>query len=359
MSKLLLLALLASLLLFPTAAGAGTTNVIVSQVFGGGGNAGAPFRNDYVELFNGGSSTVDISGWTVQYATAAGTSWQTTSLAGTIPAGAHYLVQLASASDTGAALPAADATGTSNLAATSGKIALVRGTSALTCGASAGSCAADASIEDLVGYGDAADFEGTGSAPALSNTAAAVRAGGGCSDSGDNAADFAAAAPAPHNSASSAQTCASAPPPGGGGNVNVAVDVASVLSVALDHSSLSFGTVAAGERPAPLAERISVSSNNVAGYALRVTRTAFTPADLPLALAATAPAGGDLGTSFAGGALVPIPVAPAAALTVGTKSTPSAAGGDAWASSIGFSAPLPLVSTGRYTATVTFTAVAR
>jgi hypothetical protein len=358
MSKLLLLALLASFVLFPAAAGAGTRNVVVGQIFGGGGNAGAPFRNDYVELFNGGSSSVDISGWTVQYATAAGTSWQTTPLTGTIPAGGRYLVQLASGSDTGAALPAPDATGTSNLAATSGKIALVRGASALTCGASAGSCASDALIEDYVGYGDAADFEGTGSAPALSNTTAAMRAGAGCTDTGDNAADFTTATPTPRNSASAAEPCAAAAPPGGG-SVSVAVDIGSVLTIAVDHSSLSFGSVAAGERPAPLAERITVSSNNATGYALKVARTAFTPADLPLALSAAAPTGADLGAGFAGGALVSIPVSPAAALTVGTKATPSAAGGDAWSGSVGFASPLPLVPTGRYTATVTFTAVAR
>ena len=357
MSKIPLLALVAFLVLLPSAIGAATTNVVVSQIYGGGGNAGAPFRNDYVELFNGGSSSVDISGWTVQYATAAGTSWQTTSLAGTITPGGHYLVQLASASDTGAALPAPDATGTSNVAATSGKIALVRGTAALTCGASAGSCATDALVEDLVGYGDAADFEGTGSAAALSNTTAAVRANAGCTDSGDNSADFTSATPTPHNSASSAQTCTIAPPPGG--SVNVALDVASVLTVALDHSSLSFGTVAAGDRPAPLPERISVSSNNATGYALKVARTAFTPADLPLALSASAPAGAELGAGLAGGALAAIPVAPATALTIGTKNTPSAAGGDVWAGNIGFASALPLVATGRYTATVTFTAVAR
>jgi uncharacterized protein len=359
MSKILLLALLASLLLFPTAVRAGTTNVVVSQIYGGGGNAGAPFRNDYVELVNTGPAGVDISGWTVQYATAAGTAWQTTPLSGTIPAGAHYLVQLASNSDTGAVLPTPDATGTSNLGATSGKIALVRGAAALTCGASAGSCATGGPVEDLVGYGDATDFEGTGSAPALSNTTAAVRASGGCSDTGDNTADFAAGTPAPQNSASPTQACATAPPSGGGGSVNVALDIGSVLTVSLDHSSLTFGTAAAGDRPAPLAERISVSSNNASGYALQVARSAFTPADLPLALAATAPAGATLGAGLAGGAFAPIPIAPATALTIGTKTTPSLAGGDVWPSNIGFSSPVPLGATGRYTATVMFTAVPR
>jgi Lamin Tail Domain len=359
MSRALLLAFLAALLLFPTAAGAGASGVVVSQIYGGGGNAGATFRNDYVELFNAGTGAVDLSGWTVQYATAAGTTWQTTALSGTIAPGRYYLVQLASNSDVGAVLPPAEAIGTSNLGATSGKIALVRGAAALTCGASAGSCSADPLVEDFVGYGSASDFEGAGSAAGLSNTSAALRANNGCTDTGDNATDFTAAEPAPRNSASPENPCSGAPSPGPTGSVNVALDVASVLSVSLDRPSLSFGTFTSGDRPAPLPERVTVSSNNTAGYSLVVARTAFAPADLPLALSATAPAGGTLGGALTGGALVPIPISPATGLTVGTKVATSATGGDVWATNIGFSSALPLVATGRYTATVTFTALAR
>jgi hypothetical protein len=359
MSRVLLLALLASLVLLPTTAHAGASGVVVSQIYGGGGNAGATFRNDYVELFNAGSGAVDLSGWTVQYATAAGTTWQTTALSGTIAPGRHYLVQLASNSDVGAALPSADVTGTTNLGGTSGKIALVRGAAALTCGASAGSCSADPVGEDFVGYGSASDFEGSGSAAALSNTSAAVRGNDGCTDAGDNATDFAAAAPAPRNSAAPQRSCAGAPSPGPTGSVSVDLAVASILSVSLDRPSLSFGTFTSGDRPEPLPERVTVSSNNPTGYSLVVGRTAFAPADLPLALSATAPAGATLGGALTGGALVPIPITPATGLTVGTKAAPSATAGDVWATNIGFSSPLPLVATGRYTATVTFTAVAR
>jgi hypothetical protein len=359
MSRALLLGLVAVLFVLPAAAHAGTAGVVVSQVYGGGGNAGASFRNDYVELFNAGSTSVDVSSWTVQYATAAGTSWQPTSLSGSIAPGRYYLVELASNADVGAPLPTADANGTSNLAATSGKIALVRGTAALTCGASAGSCSSDAQVADLVGYGSATDFEGAGSADALSSTTAAVRANGGCTDSGENTADFAADTPVPRNSASAAHACGGGSASGPSGSAAVDLNVASVLSVSLDRPALSFGTFAAGDRPAPLAERVTVSSNNATGYSLAVARSAFTPADLPLALSATAPAGATLASPFGGGALVPIPIAPASALTVGTKATQSAAGGDVWPTNVGFSAPLPLVATGRYTATVTFSALAR
>jgi hypothetical protein len=46
----------------------------ISQVYGGGGNAGATYKNDFIEIFRGDTS-VDVSAWSVQYASA-GTSWQ-------------------------------------------------------------------------------------------------------------------------------------------------------------------------------------------------------------------------------------------------------------------------------------------
>src|SRR6187402_2484355 len=100
------------------------------------GNAGAPFANDFVELFNRGSTAVDVSGWTIQYASASGATWQATALTGSIAPGRRYLVQLASAAAVGAALPTPDVSGTTNMAVSGGKVAVVRDASALTCGAS-------------------------------------------------------------------------------------------------------------------------------------------------------------------------------------------------------------------------------
>jgi lamin tail-like protein len=360
MPRIALVAVLSAFLFLPAAASASSSGVVVSQVYGGGGNSGASFQNDFIELFNAGTAAADISGWSVQYATAAGTTWQTTALSGTIAAGRYYLIQLASSGGVGSPLPAADATGTSNLAATSGKVALVRSTTALACGASAGSCSGTSGVEDLVGYGSASDFEGAASASAGSNILSPQRADQGCADTNENGTDFATATPDPRNSTSAAHACASAPPPpGASASVHVDLDVASVLSVSLDRASLSFGTAAAGSTPTPLPENVTVSSNNGAGYSLGVSRTAFSPRDLPLALGATAPTGATLASSLAGGALVAIPIPPAAALTIGTKDGPSAEAGDVWPAKIGFSSPLPIVPTGRYTATVTFTAVAR
>jgi hypothetical protein len=157
---LVLLSLLALPLAAAPASGSGAGSIVVGELYASGGNSGAAYANDYVELFNRGTGTVAIDGWTLQYASAAGTTWQQTALTGSIPAGGSYLVQLASGGVTGAALPAADATGTSNLAATGGKVAIVDDATALSCGDAAGSCAGSASIEDLVGYGAAADYEG-------------------------------------------------------------------------------------------------------------------------------------------------------------------------------------------------------
>ncbi len=69
---------------------------------------------------------IDVSGWTIQYASAGGTTWQATALTGSIAPGRRYLVQLASAGAVGAPLPTPDATGTTNLAVSGGKVAVVR-----------------------------------------------------------------------------------------------------------------------------------------------------------------------------------------------------------------------------------------
>ena len=355
------LVLLAAVALVPSATGAGSSSLVVSQIFGGGGNAGAPFTHDFVELFNRSSTSVDLAGWTLQYATAAGTAWQATPLSGSIPPGGYYLVQLASGGTAGSALPTPDATGTTNAAATSGKIALVRDAAALTCGATAGSCSANPLVVDLVGYGSASDYEGA-AAPGLSSTTAAIRAGDGCTDTDANGSDFAASPPAPRNSSAATHACSSEPPPPGASDSETAavdIDIDPAISISLERSTLSFGRAVAGGSPAPISERVTVLSNNAAGYALSVQRTAFAPADLPLALQASAPAGGELGPPFAGGAFVPIPVAPSPALQIGTTATPGAEGGDVWPTSVGFAGPLPVVAAGRYTATVTFTVVAR
>jgi hypothetical protein len=139
----------------------------------------------------------------------------------------------------------------------------------------------------------------------------------------------------------------------------VNVDIQSSLSLALEQPAVSFGTAASGTTPAPVSERVTVNSNNTAGYSLTVHRTAFTPADLPLGIASTAPSGGTLGPALVGGARAAVPITPAADLLVGTTSARSAGAGDVWPTTLGFTGPLPVVAPGRYSATVTYTLIGR
>ncbi len=206
MRKLSLLAALAAALL-PVHA-----QVVISQVYGGGGNSGATLRQDFVELFNRGTSAQDLTGWSLQYTSAAGTNWGSATnlrvnLSGSIPAGGYYLIRLAQGTGGTQDTPAPDATGTIAASATSGKFALVNATANLT----QVSCPTDTSIVDLVGYGTANCFEGAAAAPALTNTSAALRGGNGCTDTNNNQADFTAAAPSPRNSLSPLNGC-TAPP---------------------------------------------------------------------------------------------------------------------------------------------------
>ena len=360
-SRHLFMLVLAALLLAAPAAQSASADIVISQVFAGGGNSNAPYTNDFVELFNRGSTTIDLTTWSVQYASGAGTTWQATPLSGSVPPGGRYLVQLASAAAVGAPLPAADAIGTTNLAVSGGKVALVRTVRALTCGAAAGSCSAEPGVADLIAYGSATDYEGSGPAPTISNTAAALRAGDACIDTDANSSDFSAQAPVPRNSAAAVAPCAGAPPPLGGvsANAGVDIDIQPVLAIALERPSISFGQAVSGDTPPSVSERVTVANNRATGYALTVHRSAFVPSDLPLGLTAAAPAGGQLGAQLAGGTMAGIPIAPAADLLVGTTSAPSAPAGDAWATSVGFTSPLPMVAAGHYTATVTFTAIGR
>lgn len=169
--------------------------VVISQVYGGGGQAGSALNADYVELYNRSNAPVGLAGWSLQYASASSTTWSTQVLTGTMPPGTYYLVKLA-AGGTGGSLPAPDATGTISMSATSGKVALRSSTTPFTNSSPIG----EAAMEDLVGYGMANAFEGSAAAPSPSSTTALFRLANGATDTGDNAADFVVGPPNPRNS---------------------------------------------------------------------------------------------------------------------------------------------------------------
>ena len=182
-----------------------STTLTIDEVYGGGGNSGATYKNDYIVIHNVSGSEIDLSNYSVQYNSANGANpYGVTALSGSIAAGGYYLVQEAAGGGSATALTGPDATGTLNLSATAGKVALVNSTAALAAGATAGS----QGVVDFVGYGTATTFE-TAVAPAPSNTMSITRAGGGNTDTDNNGADFTVTAPHPVNSSAPAS-------PGGG-----------------------------------------------------------------------------------------------------------------------------------------------
>ena len=187
--------------------------IVISQVYGGGGNGSATYQNDFVELFNAGGTPVDVSNYSVQYASATGTglfSSNTVSLTGSIGAGQYYLIKLASTAAVGSLLPNADVTGTINMGAGGGKVIVANTTTGVGCNGSSTPCTVTdlAKIIDLVGFGNANYFEGTGPTPTPSATLAALRKMNGCTDTDNNAADFTTGTPTPRNSASPVNLCA-------------------------------------------------------------------------------------------------------------------------------------------------------
>jgi hypothetical protein len=173
-----------------------TSSVVISQVYGAGGNSGASYKNDFIVLFNGGTSAVDLSTWAVHYASSTGAAWIKTNLSGSIAAGGYFLIKQAGGAN-GIDLPTADVTGAVSMAAGAGKVILTNTQTAL----SAVVCPSSAAIVDVVGYGVGTNcYEGAGPTPTLNATTSAARKGYGCTDANDNSADFSTGLVNPRNS---------------------------------------------------------------------------------------------------------------------------------------------------------------
>lgn len=171
--------------------------VVISQIYGGGGNSGATYANDYAELYNRGSAPVSLSGWSIQYASSTGSNWTAIALTGAIQTNNYYLIALGTSGGVGAALPIAQVTNALNISASAGKLVLVSATTALSGTNPLGTNI----IVDFVGYGAASAFEGSASATGGGNALAIFRAGNGATDTDDNAADFATGTPNPRTNA--------------------------------------------------------------------------------------------------------------------------------------------------------------
>ena len=162
-----LLAMLCAMLLSAASFG----QLRISQVYGAGGNSGATYNRDFVEIFNPTASPITVTNYAVQYASATGSSWQVQAFSATINPGKYFLIALGSGAN-GSALPTPDVSGGIAMAATAGKLALTSTNTALT-----GVCPTGGTIVDFVGFGTTANcFEGAGPTPAPSTSRSAEEA---------------------------------------------------------------------------------------------------------------------------------------------------------------------------------------
>ena len=187
--------------------------VVISQVYGGGGNNFSGFSGDFAEIFNRSASAVDLTGWSFQSAriSDAGFDSRIVLLSGVINPGEYRLIITNLVSMTGGTLPSPDFSPNPlfGMESSFGRVALVSTTNLLHAETNR------ADIVDIVGYGSASQtFEGVGPTATLGDVLVAVRKDGGCQDTNQNAIDFdvVLAITQPRNSGSSADL--SCPPIG-------------------------------------------------------------------------------------------------------------------------------------------------
>ncbi|MBC9733494.1 ExeM/NucH family extracellular endonuclease [Nocardioides marmotae] len=183
----------------PLPAHAVSPNLVISEVYGGGGNTGAPLRSDFIELHNPTDAAVDLSGLTLEYRSVTNGSGGKLALSGTLAPGKHFLVKGADGNNAALpALPTPDATSTFNIAGTGGQVLVYRGASFT----GAGNLAGATGIVDMVGWG----ANGSGAPAASYETAAAAATANATSvsrtkaDADNNADEFTVGAPTPQSS---------------------------------------------------------------------------------------------------------------------------------------------------------------
>ncbi len=194
-------------LLFTTLSYSQSTTLVISQVYAGAGCGTANcslYQNDYIEIFNKSSGSINVSGYSVQYASASGTSWTRINLPSVTLSAGQYLLVAGTFSANGInPLPTPDASGSLAMSTAGGKVALVNNTTTL----SGDQCTRSGTVIDFVGYGTATCYE-TAAAPAPgSNNNGIFRASNGCQDQDNNGADFTAATASPRNTAFALNPC--------------------------------------------------------------------------------------------------------------------------------------------------------
>lgn len=225
LSAVLGAALLGSALVPAPAFAADGPRVVINEAYLKGGSAGAPFNKKFVELYNAGDTAQDLTGWSLQYRSAANVAApngaNTQPLSGSIAPGGYYLIGLPGNGTNGADLPTPDLTSTGlNPSGTTGQLFLANVAESLALPAGN---VEDARVVDFLGYGTAVSFE---TAPAVvdgSTTTPNSLVRTGFADTNDNSADFtnattvtpqgSGATPAPEPSVTPTETPSPTPTP--------------------------------------------------------------------------------------------------------------------------------------------------
>ena len=193
--------------------------VVINEVYGGGGAGTSVYINDFVELINIGNTSVTLSDVSIQYASATGTFNSYNVLPTfTLAPGQKYLIEMVptTANTAGTVLPVADYQvinntsftngntygGGFNMSGSNGKVAIVQGAPGAPVQATG---PVSAGVLDFVGYGTANLFEGTAAAPATDATKSAQRKIP-VVDTNSNVNDFEVKAPTPENKSTSLST---------------------------------------------------------------------------------------------------------------------------------------------------------
>lgn len=184
-------------------------SLVISQVYGNGGTPGAAFNNGFVELFNRGSSSIDLNQWSLRITSDTGSFNTAASFvnSGSIPVqpGQYVLIQVGSPGVNGNPLQSDFSVPSPVTIGTAGKIALIKPSSSVPFN----SCPLpNSGVADFVGFGSTATcFEGTGPAANLNNSIAALRKDSGCTDNDSNTLDFSTGPPTPRNTSSPRNPC--------------------------------------------------------------------------------------------------------------------------------------------------------
>jgi predicted extracellular nuclease len=186
-------------LIAPAHANSAGTGLVINEVYGAGGNSGAKYNADFVELYNPTDVAISVAGDYIHYRSVGGGSGGApAALTGSVPAHGHYLVQMGTASATnGIALPTLDAGPFGfTMAAGGGEVFLLDNSTAIT---ASGDMTNVAHVIDMVGANGSNAYE-TKAAGTATTTNSLQRSETGV-DTDNNSTDFSLQPVVPQDSA--------------------------------------------------------------------------------------------------------------------------------------------------------------